>query len=1167
MEQRVLNTRTVRTIGEGGLESFTTVVLDSLHYESHLICTNCGPLGLKADVEPNTNRAALSDRSWAHIVHSTDDHETGDVDFDVESCSEALKAQINRYRVCACLVAYVLIFTKHIPACKPNLAYASMLCNKWNEILWLEYNLPRPSKRKKIKLRMMLELFAVESAVFEKFMISESAVDFADMRPDANGNMSPFCIAQLVDVVRSLQRCLDHEVILNAWSHSLDHSPATSSHVFQMKTVLAQLHGAELDRRVLVGDPGATPAPQAPPATPTPAHQGRGPEPDLGGASSNVLDDDDETLQFMQDDWVQFNAERDAQVAAQDPASAPAISSAPLGIDPDPDPEFESEPPTPPPPNQAAGVAPRTGTPPNWNQRHSEPLGQTTDERGRANNTGPVVTRPVMDDGMTRQRAAETAQELAITRELRCELSNRALTKKIAREGTGAHQQLTKLFTDCVGEGDREPKHRMTSTGAVISAKRAAGACMPNAADLLDHGIEEVFLKNIACGMASKVLYEDGAKIGIGLNRWEYEGLPCEIELKGPASFDFNWARLSSFTKSAGAEVVATGATKQKSIWTNSARAVRSASSSGIFSLLAEFSVTLETLRDVLFMIAWSPVENKIRIPKKIPTFRWQSKNPDGCNGHRFNIDDQHMLSGGYGFNDGKKGMDIHPKNMYHQIKPGVYDMSRLDPAFASPVDMERPVNSQVGHSLGQKRLDHLTNNRALPVCITPEGFERGVPIKECEAFNGIYFNKHTASEQSALVLEMGLYLANVPGIVGGKYSVVPDSFKADPNPGRERDRHEAELEQTRQEQAGAAAAAMDGAHRPHVPVVMREDDFEIAADGEDQAVEAEDCDFAEQEESPPMDDDTHADHESVQRSVTHPEEDAADVRPEPGATDRAAQASIDPGAMVSTLPYEWDQLAMFFTLRMSETLHNDVHAHVDKYRARFADVYGDEEREETLAGLPQITLRFPGVVDLKGKNETRQEEKTPLLQPLSCSVPLHKSRYCDVAKQIKSTRGSRGLTEAVHSFAHGRAIAFNDPEVLEQEAEARGIDAGISMEGNLFARSTWQRFTLSALDSRGMRTPEEEVRVADQGLCMRLRVRNKLGVLGAGGDPLLDGCSEAKAHTFAARQRQKRKLPHGAEEEGDEVIMESLNCKRRSLEREREREMVDDSMDLEPSV
>ena len=65
--KHVHNTRTVKTMGSNGLESFTTVVLDSLHYESHLMSTNCGPLGLKADVEPSSNRAALSDRSWAHV--------------------------------------------------------------------------------------------------------------------------------------------------------------------------------------------------------------------------------------------------------------------------------------------------------------------------------------------------------------------------------------------------------------------------------------------------------------------------------------------------------------------------------------------------------------------------------------------------------------------------------------------------------------------------------------------------------------------------------------------------------------------------------------------------------------------------------------------------------------------------------------------------------------------------------------------------------------------------------------------------------------------------------------------------------------------------------------------------------------------------------------------
>jgi hypothetical protein len=277
------------------------VVLDSIHYESYLMATNCGPLGLKADVEPNTNRTALSDRSIAQVVSAADDDENGgDVDFDVEKCSEEMKARINMTRVISCITAYVLVFIKHQPHFRPNLTYANMLCNEWNNILWREYNLPRPSKRKKIKLRMTLEQLCVQSAVHEKLALSASAVDYADMVPDANGNLSPFCIEQLADVIVSLQRCLDLEVIHTAWSHSLDHSPATSSHVFQMKTVLSQLHGNPLDRRTLVGD-----------------------------MPRDDDDIDDAHLNAMMD---QQSAAVGGVVAAPAPAPAPAPASAPAAL-------------------------------------------------------------------------------------------------------------------------------------------------------------------------------------------------------------------------------------------------------------------------------------------------------------------------------------------------------------------------------------------------------------------------------------------------------------------------------------------------------------------------------------------------------------------------------------------------------------------------------------------------------------------------------------------------------------------------------------------------------------------------------------------------------------------------------------------------------------------
>jgi hypothetical protein len=1105
MEQRVLNTRSVKTVGAGGLETWTTVVIDSLHYESHLICTNCGPLGLKGEnQEMSTNRGALSDRSWARIVFSDENHESGDVEFDLAKASDALKQQVNRYRVCTCLVAYVLIFIKHIPSCRPNLAYANMLCNKWYEILWNEYNLPRPAKRKKIKLRMMFELFAAESAVFEKFMLPESGLDFEDMLPDENGHLSPFCIEQLTDVIRSLQRCLDFETIHTAWSHSLDHSPATSPHIFQMKTVLSQLHGSELDHLTLAG---SVPAPE-PPKPPAPPSQGRGQE--LNPNANQAFFQNMGQLPQTADP---FNQTVQGTSAPDAPDSGPWLPAA-------------------------------TGQPDAGSQ--SGRLSPTRHINGHANNpTASVRVQPTMHEGVTRQDCVETASDLAMTRTLRCEVSNRAMTKKIERNTT-EHQQLTKLLTDGY-DRNREPMHRMASTGKLISAKQAAGACMPNPSDMVNRGFKAEFLRDVVCGKMTMGFHDDYAKIGINPNQWEYEAMPGDVALRGPADFNFNWARLLAFSKSGNDDAQSA---KPKSVWANSARVVVSAMK-GKFSLMQAYSVPREFVRDLLFMIAWGTIENKIRIPKPIHVVNKHHVNQTTC-----------MLTDNKTFTEVTKPKYIHPTCMF--AAEGVPVL--LD-AFRDPVAFERPNGSTLGDSLMQKRLDHLANQRALPVCSIPEGFERGVPIKECERINGIYFNKHTASEHSSLVVEIGLALANVPGIAGGRYTTVPDTFKVK-NTATSQDMQEynLEVEEERQRSEGAPEPAGNAADGNQ----MRRDQFETFELGPNQVMAAEpepdpDESYAEEPEDSPRlpDDGQSSDHNSVQHSVEDPGSEELGIRPAAGAAARAARASVDPSAMVGTLPYEWDQSAMFFSLKMAETLHNDVHAYVDSYRDAYGDVY-DEDRDETLAGLPQIALRFPGVTD--GKHNS-SEEKVSELMPLSVSIPLERSRFCDVAKQIKNARASKSLTEAVHSFAHGRAIAYNDPEVLDQEAEARGIEGGILMKGNLFARSTWERFTLSALDARGMKTSAEAKRVHDQGLCMRLRVRNHRACKNdAEANPHLKGhCTLARPCTFAAQERYKAMLGDVTEEE--EHPAQSLSKLKRDMEAKREEAMLDERMDAAPSV
>ena len=170
MEQRVLNTRTVKTIGcqRAGELHDGRARLAALRVAPHVHQLRpAGAQGRRGAVDQP--RGALGPLVGAHRALERRPRGGTTSSLTCRSAPTTSSSRSTGTASCASLVAYVLIFIKHIPSCQPNLSYANMLCNKWYEILWTEYNLPRPSKRKKIKLRMMLELFAAESAVFEKF--------------------------------------------------------------------------------------------------------------------------------------------------------------------------------------------------------------------------------------------------------------------------------------------------------------------------------------------------------------------------------------------------------------------------------------------------------------------------------------------------------------------------------------------------------------------------------------------------------------------------------------------------------------------------------------------------------------------------------------------------------------------------------------------------------------------------------------------------------------------------------------------------------------------------------------------------------------------------------------------------------------------------------------
>ena len=940
---------------------------------------------------------------------------------------------------------------------------------------------------------MMFELFAVESAVAEKFFLEESAVAYEDMRPNADGTLSAFCIDQLVDVIRALQRCLDHETILNAWSHNLDHSPPTSAHVFQMKTVLSQLHGSGLDCHTFEGAlPPSNAASAGSGAGPSTRGQGQGQGQWQGqgqgqgqgqpAAPTNLDDVDDDELAAACEQAEREEAERRARAMHGTGENDPCVA-----------------------PKAADGTPVSTV----------------------------LQTKPMMQGGMTRADCGKLSDALELQRRLRADYSRR-LAKRGLRDGAGRHvgalDQTCEVFADGIDKRDTK-MHRMTSTGQVVDAAKAAAAIMPTAQDVLSSGIDDQFLKDILEGRDSNFFGGDLQMLGIKPKGWDYECTSTKTGARGPADYDFNWAILSAFAKnkSSGEEGGggdAGGRGKKRSIWTNVARQVKQSVRTGggdrarAFSLMDIESMTFESMRDTLFLIAQPLSENKVRVAKhnfaQTQLLRRQSR----------------MHFEGNEFDESAIPQKVHPQHMYGPPDPATGNW-RHDPDFLKPSGIPRLAECAAVSDY-QKRLDHFADRRALASCVAPVAFETDLPIKESETHNAIYFNKWIANEHAALVVEAGAYLAGVAGVAGGDYTKVPASFRRQGAIRTDKNGKLPSMESTdasrharmRDDDEDEEVDPEDDAHSSSDPnpETVGQDTMapDRATEEQQREYEAEQAAFDEDEEQapPPMAsdevDDSAEGMAPLEKDVSDPGGEGSGLEAGPGVAAASARMSVDEGTDVRAMPYDWDMLQMFLTFKMADTLHNDCQEHVARFAEFFPDVFEGEDKEDTIRDLPQLCTRFPG---LKNKSENSN-----YLFPISRSVPQNVSRVSDLESSVNSKHAPRELAEAALSMAMGRKIRYNDPEVIDHEAESRGVDGSAMLHGNLFARSAWLNFTTRAMDARGMGTEDEIERTHDQGLCLMMRVRNARAVAGhAERQKTLRSDHELGCVSFAAQERRMR--------------------------------------------
>ena len=254
---------------------------------------------------------------------------------------------------------------------------------------------------------------------------------------------------------------------------------------------------------------------------------------------------------------------------------------------------------------------------------------------------------------------------------------------------------------------------------------------------------------------------------------------------------------------------------------------------------------------------------------------------------------------------------------------------------------------------------------------------------------------------------------------------------------------------------------------------------------------------------------------EPLEKDVSEPGSEGTGLKALPGAAAASAALSVDESADVPALPYDWDMLAMFLTFKMVDTLHNDCAEYISEMSENYPDVYGEEDKENTLRDLPQICTRFPGLRD--------KVENSNYLFPLSRSVPLVASRVFDLESSKNTKRPPKELAESALSVSRGRTIQEGDKEMNEHDAESRGVDGADMLTGNLFSRSAWLQFTMSAMDKRGMKSIDESDRAEDQGLNVMVKVRNARATSGHADRHVALCGSPMTTHSFTAQERCKR--------------------------------------------
>ncbi len=242
-EFEIERTRSVKNAD--GTDSHVTFKIVTDHKETYLICCNMGQCFTAGNEEPTAGKEAMIQRTVCLQARAEADDDSPEDEFRANLKHPEVAPNISDFRLFCSLCGYARMAMMGIDWLQPDFAIANLIFKAGDRMLVEEYCMPKPEPRRLVKRKENLITMCVHEAVARVYFFKQSAMAYEAGRPDKHGRGKKFDVGDLWDVLRTLRPT--REMILAAWSHSLEYSIGTSSHGFNVMTAVCEKLGFIID--------------------------------------------------------------------------------------------------------------------------------------------------------------------------------------------------------------------------------------------------------------------------------------------------------------------------------------------------------------------------------------------------------------------------------------------------------------------------------------------------------------------------------------------------------------------------------------------------------------------------------------------------------------------------------------------------------------------------------------------------------------------------------------------------------------------------------------------------------------------------------------------------------------------------------------------------------